>query len=502
MGRLPLYAGAKATKPTDPTRTNHVFGGWFTDNTTFANEWNFEVHTVTENVTLFAKWIAQYRVTFNSTGGSPTPQAQTIVDGDKATRPSDPTRASHVFDGWFTDNNTFANEWDFDANTVTENVTLFAKWIRQYTVTFNSDGGSAVDPQTVVDGEKATNPANPTKAIPAGLYMGTLPGAHTFDGWFAIGSTTAFDFNTPITNNITLTARWSIAGGGTRITAVEANDIATSFLHINANPGTYTLLIDRDISSATQTLSSARHLTILGTGGERKITCIISATFLFNINNANASLTLGENITLIGPHLFNCLSVQAGSLIMKAGSKITGTSWESRGVTVTGINSSFTMEGGEISGHRGGGGTSIGTGVFISNNATFVMNGGMITNNSNHITSSDVFIDHNAGTFTLSGNAEIGVLTLNKENNGANASVAIGAEGFTGTVTLNLRVLSGDVVAQWTQEVSVPTIIKNVTNTNVLSRFTLGQFVNTQQPISTNYRLNLIGNEARLVWRW
>ena len=65
------------------------------------------------------------------------------------------------------------------------------------TVTFNSDGGSTVDEQKVLRGHKATAPTDPTRA------------GYSFEGWYK--GDTEFDFaNTPVTEDITLTAKWSI----------------------------------------------------------------------------------------------------------------------------------------------------------------------------------------------------------------------------------------------------------------------------------------------------
>lgn len=67
-----------------------------------------------------------------------------------------------------------------------------------YIVTFNTNGGTAVAPQTVISGETATQPAAPTKD------------GYTFDGWYSDSElTTAFVFTTPITANITLYAKWT-----------------------------------------------------------------------------------------------------------------------------------------------------------------------------------------------------------------------------------------------------------------------------------------------------
>ncbi len=67
------------------------------------------------------------------------------------------------------------------------------------TVTFASEGGTAVASQTVLRGQTAAAPAAPTKV------------GYTFGGWFAEGATTAFDFtNAPITESLTLTAKWEL----------------------------------------------------------------------------------------------------------------------------------------------------------------------------------------------------------------------------------------------------------------------------------------------------
>ena len=53
-----------------------------------------------------------------------------ILYGGKASAPTKPTRAFHTFAGWFTDNETFSNEWNFTDNQVTGNINLYAKWTR------------------------------------------------------------------------------------------------------------------------------------------------------------------------------------------------------------------------------------------------------------------------------------------------------------------------------------------------------------------------------------
>ncbi|MDR0301607.1 MAG: InlB B-repeat-containing protein [Treponema sp.] len=52
-----VYYDVKIIKPTDPTRTGYVFGGWYTDKPAYANEWDFNNDTVTDDITLYAKWL-------------------------------------------------------------------------------------------------------------------------------------------------------------------------------------------------------------------------------------------------------------------------------------------------------------------------------------------------------------------------------------------------------------------------------------------------------------
>lgn len=73
-----------------------------------------------------------------------------------------------------------------------------------YTVSFDSKGGSAVDSQTVTSGETAVKPTDPTMDV------------YTFIGWYSDEAlTSAYDFNTPVTGNITLYAKWEIPINGT-----------------------------------------------------------------------------------------------------------------------------------------------------------------------------------------------------------------------------------------------------------------------------------------------
>ena len=135
---------------------------------------------------------------FDSNGGSDVPE-QHVNYGDQSAKPADPTKAGHTFAGWFTDSG-LSQAFDFNNTAVTTDLTLYAKWtINSYTVNFDSNGGTAVDDQSVQYGELATAPVDPTLA------------GHTFAGWFTDSRLSqTFDFdNTVVTGDITLYAKWT-----------------------------------------------------------------------------------------------------------------------------------------------------------------------------------------------------------------------------------------------------------------------------------------------------
>ncbi len=125
-----ITSGSTITKPTDPTKTNYTFGGWFKE-AACTSPWSFGTDRVYIDITLYAKWISDtiqtHTVTFNSDGGIVT--TQTIVDGEKAIEPTTPTKDGYTFGGWYKDDTTFNSAWNFATEIVTSDITLYAKWI-------------------------------------------------------------------------------------------------------------------------------------------------------------------------------------------------------------------------------------------------------------------------------------------------------------------------------------------------------------------------------------
>ena len=93
-----------------------------------------------------------------------------------------------------------------------------------YTVSFDSKGGSAVDSQTVTSGETAVKPTDPTMDV------------YTFIGWYSDEAlTSAYDFNTPVTGNITLYAKWGIPVNGTTFPDSNFRDLVSADFDKNSD---------------------------------------------------------------------------------------------------------------------------------------------------------------------------------------------------------------------------------------------------------------------------
>lgn len=143
------------------------------------------------------KVLEKYKINFDDEGKSIA--AIEIEGGKFITKPEDPVREGYIFVGWEVDGELF----DFSKE-VNGNVNLVARWQKiepdkvYYTVMFNTDGGSTIGNQVIEENNMATRPMDdPVKE------------GFTFVGWQLDG--VDFDFNTPITGDITITAIWEEA---------------------------------------------------------------------------------------------------------------------------------------------------------------------------------------------------------------------------------------------------------------------------------------------------
>ena len=172
-----VQAGEKAIQPDVPSRQGYQFTDWYLDDT----KYDFNT-AVTGDMTLTARWtVNQYTITFDTDGGSAVaPITQDY--GTQITAPADPTREGYTFIGW---------DKAIPATMPAGDMTITAQWrINQYTITFDTDGGSAVAPITQDYGTQITAPADPTRE------------GYTFIGWDKTFPTTM------PAENLTITAQW------------------------------------------------------------------------------------------------------------------------------------------------------------------------------------------------------------------------------------------------------------------------------------------------------
>ena len=176
--------GVGATLPTDVTRTGYTFKGWYDNENLIGSPVTAIGDTETGNKEYWAKWeINQYTITFDTVGGS-TVASITQDYGTAIAAPADPTREGYTFIGW---------DKEIPSTMPAENMIITAKWkVNQYTITFDSNGGSEIAPITQDYGTAITAPANPTRE------------GYTFIGWDKAIPTTM------PAENMTITAKWKV----------------------------------------------------------------------------------------------------------------------------------------------------------------------------------------------------------------------------------------------------------------------------------------------------
>ena len=216
-GNVTSYTyGVGATLPTDVTRTGYTFKGWYYNENLTGSPVTAISNIETGNKEYWAKWeINQYTITVKPENGKAD---ITITQdyGTPITAPADPTREGYTFIGW---------DKAIPATMPAENVTITAQWeINQYTITFDTAGGSTVAPITQDYGTAITAPANPTRE------------GYTFLGWDkAIPATMPAE-------NVTITAKWKVnsytitfdTAGGSKIAPIT-QDYGTA-ITAPANP--------------------------------------------------------------------------------------------------------------------------------------------------------------------------------------------------------------------------------------------------------------------------
>ena len=180
-----------------------------------------------ENMTIKALWsVGKYTITFDTDGGTTiAPISQDY--GTSVTAPANPTKTGYTFAGW---------DKEIPSTMPSENMTIKAQWqINQYTITFDTDGGTTISPITQDYNTAITKPSDPTKT------------GSSFAGWDK-----AIPSNMPA-ENITIKALWKKlytitfnTDGGTEVASITkavgepvtapANPTKTGYTFASWNP--------------------------------------------------------------------------------------------------------------------------------------------------------------------------------------------------------------------------------------------------------------------------
>jgi uncharacterized repeat protein (TIGR02543 family) len=418
LDALKAEAESLVSKPADPQRKGFVFTGWFTKPSGGARyTWPLEMKA---DRTVYAQWRedapsgapASYSISFDTQGGYAA-AADSAEDGTPLAQPADPRKKGFVFTGWFTKPSGGARyTWPLELKA---DVTAYAQWRDEnlptpasYTLSFDSQGGGAVEPASAPDGTLLAQPADPRRD------------GFVFDGWFSDPEGgKRYTWPVALTKDLVVYAHW--------ISTLMPRDLslAQSLAWIAENAqegGEYTILVRGPEDLAPQTLSyngKAVGVILDGGAGEKQIGLNASGA-LFTVDN-KTSLTLSRNITLRG-RVGNTEALvkvnEGGTLIMEENAKIAGNKAAERGGAVY-VEGVFTMKNGELADNAGYNG-----GAVYVYGGSFSMEHGTITRNTATAYGGAVFVDHirkaendYRGSFTM----ENGKIIDNKADRAAGA---------------------------------------------------------------------------------
>ncbi|MBR4686335.1 MAG: InlB B-repeat-containing protein [Candidatus Methanomethylophilaceae archaeon] len=219
MGSMVVYSGDKVSPPSGlpGNRDGLTFLGWFimtgTDGSVVSDTaFNFATTVITTDINLLTKWQEhKFSISFNANGGTgsiPTKQNVSPFD-ENIVIGSGVSRTGYRLLGWSL--SATGDDYEFVDNIVPHGydltynnnvtVTLYAKWIQQFTVNFyDSDGTTLLYTQTRDNGSLVQDPGTPTKGE---------EGQFTFEGWLKVSDGLGYNMNTPVTGDLNLKAAWS-----------------------------------------------------------------------------------------------------------------------------------------------------------------------------------------------------------------------------------------------------------------------------------------------------
>ncbi len=177
---------------TPPTRAGYLFVDWYLDEgLTVLCEYD---KMPAENLILYAKWIEAYTLSFESNGGSDVSDIYRL-EGNSITSPRNPYRVGYKFDGWYSDQ-LLSTAFVFDTMPAND-ITLYAKWLKTYSISFETNGGTYILPIVDIPGTIIEPPNDPIKL------------GYVLEGWYLDEELTqVYYFSVMPSEDLTLYGLW------------------------------------------------------------------------------------------------------------------------------------------------------------------------------------------------------------------------------------------------------------------------------------------------------
>ena len=263
----------------NPTKTGYDFAGWKLNGVGDAMMTVTIAQGSTGHLAYTATWTPTvYNIVYTMDGGTATPANPTTYTIETETFTlNNPTKTGHTFKGWKLNGEGDAMMEVTIAQGSTGHLAYTATWqINKYTITFDSNGGSAVDPITQDYGTTVTAPDNPTKT------------GYDFAGW-----TPALPATMPA-ENMTVVAQWTkatytvtITGGGVTADNTTPEYGGNVVLTIMDDPDAELISLTVNGNDVTSSIVE-NHYTISGVTGNVSVV----ATW----NSIKEFITLGSDI--------------------------------------------------------------------------------------------------------------------------------------------------------------------------------------------------------------
>ena len=370
-----------------------------------------------------------------------------VESGATISAPTAPTKSGYTFGGWYNDSG-LTTAWDFSADTVTANITLYAKWTENtYTVSFNANGGS-VSPASAMTGTdgKLTSLPTPTRS-----------GSYSFVGWYTAASGgTQVTLATVFSADATVYAHWTYTGGSSSDSSDSSYDYTPPSNTTTTSDNSTTTNADGSVTEAT-----SRTTTTTNRDGSKTETTRETATTTATdgstttsdstIATTTATTTATETATTKGADGSTTESKSESSTVTTTaadGSTTTTTSATETATTTTEDGSKTTTENKTVSTTTDASGAVSGTGTVSATAVTTAADGttsttvteGVITVSTDEAGTVSTVTDATATTTDSEGNVTVTETV---------ATEAVAKDGSTGETVVDKateELISADIV--------------------------------------------------------